>query len=60
MFEVKNDSILYDALTGQNVSQGIKGVYGETCTTEDIYDGMDIEEKIWKSIEKGINCKLCL
>jgi hypothetical protein len=44
-------------MTGENMSQGIHGVYGDKCTTEDIYENMDIEEKVWRSIEKGINCK---
>ena len=32
-------------------------IYGQASTSEDIFERMEIEQKVWKSIEKGINCK---
>jgi len=38
-------------------NNSIKVYAGENDTSEMIYESMNIEHKVWQSIEKGTNCK---
>ena len=59
MIEVQGDRHLVESNTGQVlVSQTDQMVvHGQITSSEEIFERMEIEQKVWKSIEKGINCK---
>lgn len=57
MIEVEGECKIVDTNTGTRLSAQPIKVYGESSTSEDIFEKMEIEQKVWKSIENGINCK---
>ena len=59
MIEVQGESQIVDSNTGKMlVSQSDQmAIYGKASSSEEIFERMQIEQKVWKSIEKGINCK---
>lgn len=57
MIEVEGEYGILDANTGTRLSGEPIKAYGESSSSEDIFEKMEIEKKVWRSIENGINCK---